>query len=113
MIRRTSKYKNIKTTVGNLKFDSKKEAKRFEELLLLLKAHEIEDLKLQHSFTLIESYTALDGEKIKAMKYIADFTYTDRKRGFVVEDVKGKRTDVYKMKKKLMKDIYDISITEV
>ena len=47
------------------------------------------------------------------MKYIADFTYTDRKRGFVVEDVKGKRTDVYKMKKKLMKDIYDISITEV
>lgn len=113
MIRRTSKYKNIKTTVGNLKFDSKKEAKRFEELLLLLKAYEIQDLRLQHSFTLIESYTALDGEKIKAMKYIADFTYTDRKRGFVVEDVKGKRTDVYKMKKKLMKDIYDISITEV
>lgn len=113
MIRRTSKYKNIKTTVGNLKFDSKKEAKRFEELLLLLKAYEIQDLRLQHSFTLIESYTALDGEKIKAMKYIADFTYTDRKRGFVVEDVKGKRTDVYKIKKKLMKDIYDISITEV
>ena len=113
MIKRTNKYKNIKTTVGNLKFDSKKEAKRFEELLLLLKAYEIQDLRLQHSFTLIESYTALDGEKIKAMKYIADFTYTDRKRGFVVEDVKGKRTDVYKMKKKLMKDIYDISITEV
>lgn len=112
-MKRTNKYKNIKTTVGNLKFDSKKEAKRFEELLLLLKAYEIQDLRLQHSFTLIESYTALDGEKIKAMKYIADFTYTDRKRGFVVEDVKGKRTDVYKMKKKLMKDIYDISITEV
>ena len=112
-MKRTNKYKNIKTTVGNLKFDSKKEAKRFEELLLLLKAHEIEELRLQHSFTLIESYTALDGEKIKAMKYIADFTYIDRLRGFIVEDVKGKQTDVYKMKKKLMKDIYDISITEV
>ena len=112
-MKRTNKYKNIKTTVGNLKFDSKKEAKRFEELLLLLKAHEIEELRLQHSFTLIESYTALDGEKIKAMKYIADFTYIDRLRGFIVEDVKGKQTDVYKMKKKLMKEIYDISITEV
>jgi len=110
---RYNKYGNVKTTVGNLKFDSKKEAKRFEELKFLLKAKEIYRLRLQQSFTLCDSYTLPDGNKEKGMKYIADFTYYTKEGEFIVEDVKGRKTDVYKIKKKLMQEIFGIEIKEV
>lgn len=99
-----TKYGNIKTAVNGIKFDSKKEAERYTELVKLLKAGEISDLKLQRTFTLQEAFITPEGERIAAIKYVADFVYTQD--GIqVIEDVKSKITKenaVYKLKKKLM-----------
>ncbi len=113
-----SKYGNIKTERENLHFDSKKEADRFDRLMLMLKAGEIKDLRLQVEFTLQPAYTTPEGERVRAIRYLADFTYyrkTEDGWEYVVEDVKTKptRTRLYLMKKKLMIDRLGITITEV
>ena len=107
-----SKYKNEKTTVNGIQFDSRKEAERYQQLMLLLKAGKITQLKLQHSFTLQGSFTTPDGEKIRAITYIADFTYYDEKGNFTIEDVKGYKTRAYKDKYKRMADL-GYTITEI
>ena len=95
------KYKAKKTRVGDIVFDSKKEAGRYMQLKLLQSAGEIANLELQPRFTLQEKFT-LNGKTIRKIEYVADFKYTDMKTGAtVVEDVKGMRTDVYKLKRKL------------
>lgn len=102
---RPTKYRNVKTVSGGVRFDSKKEARRYEELMGLLQAGWITDLKLQHHFTLAEAFKMPDGTPIRKMEYIADFTYTDGEGRFVVEDVKSEATrknPVYAIKKKLM-----------
>ena len=71
--------------------------------MVLLKAGQIRDLKLQHEFTLQGAFTDTDGNRTRAIKYIADFTYWQGNL-FVIEDVKGMKTDVYRMKKKMMSE---------
>ena len=74
------------------------------ELRQLETMGKISDLKLQHTFTLQEAFTTESGERIQAIKYIADFTYMEDGR-FVVEDVKSPATrnnPVYRMKNKMM-----------
>ena len=97
-----------------IRFDSKKEAERFDELMLMLQAGAISDLRLQQEFTLIEAYTTSDGKKVRAERYKADFTYWQNGE-FVVEDVKSKatKTKTYEIKKKQMRDKYGIEIREV
>ncbi len=109
-----SKYNAKKTARGNIVFDSRHEAERFDELILMQKAGLISDLKLQHSFTISEAYTAVDGERIRAVRYVADFTYT-RNGVLVVEDAKSPatRTPTYKLKRKLMLEKFGIKIQEV
>jgi len=114
------KYRNVPTTVksgeGELHFDSRKEAERYETLKLLLTAGEIRDLRLQQDFTLIEAYTTPDGKRVRAERYRADFTYYTRDGQYVVEDIKGgsaTKTKTYEIKKKQMRDKYGIEITEV
>ena len=103
------KYHSKKTIVDGKKFDSKKEAARFKELCLLQSQGYIKDLQLQVKFELIPKQK---GER--ACFYVADFVYTDCETGeMVVEDVKGMRTDVYKIKRKLMLYFHGIQITEV
>ena len=105
------KYNNRKTTVDGITFDSKREARRYEILRDMEKAREIEDLRLQVPYELIPSLKDRDGKKIRGVKYVADFCY--RQDGEeVVEDCKGYRTDVYKLKKKLMLHVYGITIKE-
>lgn len=106
------KYRNKKVVIDNIKFDSIKESKRYTELKLLEKAKEIHDLKLQVSFVLIPSYV-INGKKTREVKYIADFTYEDKGNNFIVEDVKGYRTEVYKLKKKMFEFRYGIEIKEI
>jgi len=102
-----SKYRAIKTTIDGITFDSKKEAIRYQELKLLERCNKITDLKRQVPFVLIPKNT--NGS---AVKYIADFTYK-RKSGIeVVEDVKGVKTPVYRLKKRLMKEVHGIDIYE-
>jgi hypothetical protein len=99
-----SKYKNKRTLLDGIRFDSKKEAARWEQLLLLQKAGEIHDLERQVRYPLI----------VKGMKvamYVADFRYIE-KGAVVVEDVKGMPTHVYKLKKLLMKALHGVEIRE-
>lgn len=94
-----SKYGNKKTIINGIKFDSKKESERYLVLKDMLKNKEIEDLQLQPKFLLQDSYR-YNEKTIRKIYYIADFSY--KKDGkLVVEDVKGKKTEVYKLKRKL------------
>lgn len=109
-----SKYHAVKDNRGGIKFDSKAEARRFDALMLLLKAGVISDLKLQPQFTLQEAYTTPDGVRVRAIRYVADYSY--RLNGdLVVEDVKSKatKTRVYAIKKKLLQEKYGITVKEV
>ena len=121
----TSKYRAQKVVLDGEKFDSKKEAKRYAELLLLQSAGEIKLLQRQVPFELIPTQREPDtvgkrGGKIKgkvlerAVSYVADFVYQDTHTGeMVVEDTKGMRTDTYIVKRKLMLWVYGIRIREV
>lgn len=103
------KYHNKKITVDGMTFDSLKEASRWEELKLLVRAGEIKDLKRQVPIEIVPKT-----DKFRAVRYIADFTYTLTKNGQPVwEDVKGMKTDLYKLKKKLIYWIYGIEVKEV
>lgn len=110
-----SKYNAKKTTIDGITFDSKREAHRYSELKMLKKAGRIIDLELQPAFVLVPEYTNGAGQKIRAMVYKADFQYFDlEKKKTIVEDVKGVRTEAYKLKKKLFEDRYSpLTITEV
>lgn len=105
----TSKYHNQKVVVDGIKFDSKKEAKRYQELRLLRRTGEINNLRLQAPYVLIDK-----SKYGRAIKYIADFVYYDNGlKKEIVEDTKGYRTDVYKLKKRLMAERYGIEIKEL
>lgn len=104
------KYHSKKVYIGNLKFDSKKEANRYLELRSMLDNGEISELELQVPFVLIPAFN-LGKKKYRQMCYIADFVYMKDGQQ-VVEDTKGYRTEVYKIKKKLMAYLYHIQIKE-
>lgn len=107
-----SKYKSKKTIINGIVFDSRKEAKRYSELLLLERAGVIKNLELQKPFELIPSQK-INGKVVeRPCKYIADFVYEENGKT-VVEDTKGMRTDKYIIKRKLMLYKYGIQIKEV
>lgn len=104
------KYGNKKTTVDGIKFDSEKEAKRYGELKMLLKAGHIGLLQMQAVYRL-----EVNGKLV--CKYVADFTYIEVKTGeTIVEDVKSvatRKLSTYRLKKKLMRELLNIEIREV
>ena len=106
-----SKYRNRKVTVDGITFDSKREANRWCELKYMERAGLIKDLRRQVRYELIPSLNA--GKKIiqRSVTYVADFVYWQDGK-WIVEDAKGCRTDVYKLKKKLMRYIHGIEIQE-
>lgn len=106
------KYNNVKVEIDGIKFDSKREAKRYSELKLMEKGKVIDGLQLQVPFELIPSQKG-GLRKELPMKYIADFVYYDtEKRKTVIEDTKGVKTKDYVIKRKLMK-LNGNEITEV
>jgi len=102
-----SKYHAKKTVVDGITFASKREATRYTELKLMQRAGVISDLRRQVKYELIPKQ---QGER--AVSYIADFVYTEGGQT-VAEDVKGVRTPVYKIKKKLMLWRHGVRIREV
>ena len=112
--RSRSKYGNVPTTRHEIKFPSQKEARRYDELVGLQRAGVISDLRLQVEFTLQPAYTTPEGERIRAIRYLADFTYI-RDGVEIIEDVKSRptRTQQYRMKAKMMQDRLGLKITEV
>lgn len=100
------KYNNKKIEIDGHVFDSLKEGKRYMELKLLQKSGQIQDLKIQVPFILFEKNKY--GNK---MKYLADFVYMQNGET-IVEDVKGFKTQVYKIKKRILAEKYNIIIKE-
>lgn len=138
--RKASKYHNSPTErvtpIGAVvRFDSQREARRYDDLVVRQKAGEIKDLRLQVDFTLQEAYTDTEGHRVRAIRYRADFTYLRAVERLVqdgpehsvvrfktvtdwvpvVEDVKsrGTRTKDYLLKRKLMKERLGIDVVEV
>lgn len=103
------KYRNVPTVVDGVSFDSKAEARRYGELLLLQKAGEIAALELQPKFVL-----TVNG--VKVCKYFGDFAYVAVNGARVVEDVKSAATrtnPVYRLKKKLLLACEGVEIKEI
>lgn len=101
---KTSKYKNVRTEADGIKFDSSKEAKYYGILKLRKAAGELTfERQIKYDFTI---------NGVLVCSYVADFVLNIAGKKEVI-DVKGMRTPIYKIKKKLMKAIYGIDITEV
>ena len=97
----TSKYRNVEIVINGIKFDSKKEATRYQELLVLQKAGMITNLKLQDRFEIVPKQP---GER--KVVYVADFTYFTQSGKLIVEDVKSaitRKNTACIIKRKLMK----------
>ena len=105
MRHRRNKHNNRKVEVDGHVFDSVGESKRYLELKLLQRAEIIRNLEIQPKLTLKEKFTDNRGKKHREITYTADFTYLTDPVGDVwqvyVEDYKGYKTEVYKIKKKL------------
>lgn len=104
-----SKYGAVRTSCGLHEHASKKEAKVCGDLTLMAKGGVIHDLKYQPRFDLF-AYVAV-GEKMKVCEYVADFSYLDLDKRIVL-DVKGVKTAMYRLKKKMMKACWDIEVQE-
>lgn len=106
--RRRHKFNAKRVEVDGIWFDSQKEAARYGELQMLVKAGAIIGLILQPEFSLVV-------RDVLICKYRADFRYTDLTRGgeIIVEDVKGFLAPTYRLKRKLMRAIFSIEIVEV
>jgi hypothetical protein len=112
---KNSKYHNKKITHNGEIFDSKKEYKRYTELLTLQKAGVINSLERQVKFLLIPAQRDKDKKLLeRECSYYADFVYKDTQTGdTIVEDTKGVRTAEYIIKRKLMLFVLGIRIKEV
>lgn len=110
---RRQKYNNVHVKEDGHSFDSKKEHKRFCELRMLARAGKIKSLVVHPRFSI-----KVNGQLITT--YEADFSYYETPDGtiktpyqYVVEDVKGVKTPVYELKKKLMKAVHNIEVSEI
>lgn len=109
------KYRNVKTVVDGITFDSQREATRYQELKILEKCGSITTLRCQERFSL--RAPCRDGSSVVVAEYVADFCYKDLRDGqLVVEDVKGgnaTKTALYRLKKKWLELQDGIVIQEV
>lgn len=100
-----SKYHAVRTRVDGFVFDSKREAERYQVLLVRGRVGHLTNLELQPSYPLIVAGVTVG-------TYRADFAY-DTGGCHVVEDVKGMRTPVYRLKKKIVEALYGFKIQEI
>lgn len=110
MWRGGSKYHAKRTCVDGITFDSKREADRYLVLKGMEEDGAIEDLRRQVRYELVPAFD-VDGRHYRPVCYVADFVYVEDGRT-VVEDVKGMRTDVYRLKSKLFAKRYGMSVRE-
>ena len=108
------KYGNVKMVFQDRQFDSKKEARRYQELVILQGAGKISGLVCQVPYVLAPS-VKLHGDKRTrpALRYVADFVYSCPVDGIVVEDVKSiatARLSTFRLKQHLMKTVLGIDI---
>jgi len=100
-----TKYHNKLTELDGMIFASKKEATRYQELKILERIGKIRELKLQVAYD-------LNVNDMHICKYVADFTYRDDHDRLVVEDSKGFKNPLYKLKARLMLACLNIRVIE-
>lgn len=106
------KYRNQPVVIDGVRFDSVREAKRWQELKMLESAGKISQLERQVPYELAHA-VRLSGEKrLKpAIRYVADFRYFDcEEYAYVVEDTKGHQTEAFRIKRHLMKSVHGIDV---
>lgn len=111
----STKFKNKKVEIDGIKFDSKAESRRYEELKLLAQSQLISELEVQKRFKLLPAQR-IGGKLIeRAVDYLSDFCYRDSDGLLVVEDVKSPftKTPAYIIKRKLMLWVHGIVVKEV
>jgi hypothetical protein len=108
-----SKYGARPCEIGGEKYRSQKEARRHRELVALQAAGQIAGLVREVPFVLAPA-VKIEGEKRArpALRYVADFVYSTADGRLVVEDAKGMRTPVYRLKKHLMATVKNINVVE-
>jgi Protein of unknown function (DUF1064) len=109
-----AKYRAAPCVIDGLRFASTAEGRRYAELKLLARAGTIRDLRCQPVFPLTAIADDLTCSKVAV--YRADFSYQEQQAGawvLVVEDVKGVRTPVYRLKKKWFETQYGVAIREI
>ena len=110
-----SKYHSKKVIIDGIKFDSKREGEYYQKLKILLKQGLIKDLdlELQKEYLLQDKFV-INGKTRRKITYRADFSYVSTEDDKLhVVDVKGFRTELYKLKKKLFEYKYNIEIEEI
>lgn len=110
MLFKGSKYGNIKTEYNGISFMSKREASYAQDLDLSKRAKNPKDKVVSYEVQ-VPYLIEINGKKI--CKYLADFKVLYADGHTEVVDVKGFRTDIYKLKKKLVEATYGIEIKEV
>ena len=111
-----NKYHNQKAQYDGRTFDSRKEGRRYRQLIDMENAGLISDLRAQVKFVLIPTQRDPETGKVleRECSYYADFVYVDTTTGTtVIEDVKGFKTADYIIKRKLMLERFGIRIQEV
>lgn len=106
------KYGNRKTVCDGITFDSEREAKRYRELTFLERVGQISELELQPRFPISIAGVPIRYTSGRQVTYVADFRYRDSSGRVVVEDAKGMRTPVYKLKRALV-EAMGVTIREV
>lgn len=107
-----SKYGSKKVELDGHIFDSKIEAKYYEQLKWLQAHKEIKSYKLQPRYLLLESFKK-NGRTHRKMEYIADFEIKHLDGSIEVIDVKGMETEAFKIKRKLFENRYDYKLSLV
>lgn len=103
-----SKYRNVPTVVDGIRFASKREAAYYSELKMREKAGEVYEIELQRRYAL----TGPTG--ILMATYVADMVFYDAvQRKTRVVDVKGKETDMFRLKRKMMRALLGIEVEVV
>jgi hypothetical protein len=99
-MRGRNKYGNVPVEADGYTFDSRAEARRYEQLKLLVYAGEISQLEIHPKYEIVPAFRR-DGKLYPARFYEADFAYMDAERRAYTEDVKGVVTDVFSLKRQL------------
>jgi hypothetical protein len=90
-------------TVDGIVFASKLEARRYQELAFMQKCGSISELELQPRYLLQDAFAESSGKRHRKAEYVADFRYKDAFGRTVVEDAKGMKTPLYRMKLKMFR----------
>ena len=108
-----TKYKSKPVELDGIRFSSIKEAKRYRDLKLLQSAGKIANLRLQVPYELAPKVKIAGDKRARpAIRFYADFVYQQEGRE-VVEDAKGMRLPMYKLKRHLMATVFGIHVQEV